>query len=143
MEVNKKYTNGEVTIIWKPGLCIHSTNCWKGHEGLKEVFDPSSRPWIKPEGASTERIIEQVKKCPSGALSYIMNNTSIPEENAKTENTAEVMANGPLIVHGDLTVKDANGKVEQKSGRTAFCRCGASANKPFCDGSHRAIGFTG
>jgi uncharacterized Fe-S cluster protein YjdI len=65
------YTNGEVTIVWKPNDCTHSTRCWKG---LKEVFDPRKRPWIEPTGATTQQIIEQVKKCPSGALSYYMNN---------------------------------------------------------------------
>lgn len=66
-----KYSNGEVTVVWKPKVCIHSTLCWKG---LIEVFNPKERPWIKMDGATTERIIEQVKKCPSGALSYYMNN---------------------------------------------------------------------
>lgn len=64
------YTNNEVTVVWKPKLCIHSTNCWKG---LIQVFNPKERPWIKMDGATTERITEQVKKCPSGALSYFMN----------------------------------------------------------------------
>jgi len=64
-----KYSNGEITVVWKPGICQHSTICWKG---LIEVFDPRNRPWIKMDGATTERIIEQVKKCPSGALSYFL-----------------------------------------------------------------------
>ena len=68
-----KYTNGEVTVVWKPKTCIHSTLCWKG---LIEVFDPREKPWIKMDGATTERIIEQVKKCPSGALTYFVNNES-------------------------------------------------------------------
>ena len=65
-----KYTNNEVTVVWKPKVCIHSTNCWKGLIG---VFNPREKPWIKMDGATTERIIDQVKKCPSGALSYFMN----------------------------------------------------------------------
>jgi len=69
-DITKKYTNGEVTIVWKPNLCIHSAICFKG---LSEVFDPKKRPWITPEGSTTEKIIEQVKKCPSGALSYHLN----------------------------------------------------------------------
>ncbi|MBL7792657.1 MAG: (4Fe-4S)-binding protein [Saprospiraceae bacterium] len=72
-EITKKYSNGEVTIVWKPHMCIHSTICWKAATGLPAVFNPAERPWITPEGASTERIIEQVKKCPSGALSFVMN----------------------------------------------------------------------
>ena len=70
MQKTFKYSNGEVTIVWKPDLCIHSGNCARG---LPEVFKPKEKPWITPEGSDTERIIEQVKKCPSGALSYIMN----------------------------------------------------------------------
>ncbi|MGH7496981.1 MAG: (4Fe-4S)-binding protein [bacterium] len=68
--ITKKYTNGEVTIVWQPAKCVHSAKCFMG---LPEVFDPEKRPWVTPEGASTERIIEQVKKCPSAALSYFMN----------------------------------------------------------------------
>jgi uncharacterized Fe-S cluster protein YjdI len=63
----KKYSNSEITITWKPALCIHSMHCWKG---LASVFDPTRRPWITTDGASTKQIIEQVQKCPSGALSY-------------------------------------------------------------------------
>ncbi len=69
-EITKKYTNGEVTIVWKPDLCIHSRNCFNG---LPEVFDPRARPWITPEGSTTEKIINQVKQCPSGALTYYLN----------------------------------------------------------------------
>ena len=65
-----KYSNEEVTVVWKPNTCIHSTLCWKG---LIKVFNPKEKPWIKLEGAATEKIVEQVKKCPSGALSYFMN----------------------------------------------------------------------
>ncbi|HLY70843.1 MAG TPA: (4Fe-4S)-binding protein [Puia sp.] len=71
--MTKKYTNGEVTIVWKPTLCQHSTICWKNATGLPEVFNPMIRPWIKPENSTTEKIIDQVKKCPSGALSFYMN----------------------------------------------------------------------
>jgi uncharacterized Fe-S cluster protein YjdI len=65
-----KYTNGEVTVVWKPDTCIHSKICWTE---LREVFDPFKRPWVNMDGGTTERIIEQVKKCPSGALSYYLN----------------------------------------------------------------------
>ena len=65
-----KYSNGEVTIIWQPDLCIHSGNCARG---LPEVFKPREKPWINPESATSEEIIAQVKKCPSGALSYFIN----------------------------------------------------------------------
>jgi len=70
-EVTKHYTDGKVTVVWKNRLCQHSTLCWKG---LLQVFDPRKGPWINMTGATTEQIIEQVKQCPSGALSFFMNN---------------------------------------------------------------------
>ncbi|MCK6617075.1 MAG: (4Fe-4S)-binding protein [Cyclobacteriaceae bacterium] len=76
-DITKKYTNGEVTIVWKPDLCIHSTLCFKG---LPTVFDPKKRPWVTPEGSATDKIIEQVKKCPSGALSYYLNRDAAEEK---------------------------------------------------------------
>ncbi len=139
-DLTKKYSNGEVTIVWKPSQCIHSAKCWKGEEGLSEVFKPRSSPWIEPTGASTERIINQIKKCPSGALSFYMNNESEDNQAAITESEhiVEVLPNGPLLVYGNLTVKTEKGE-ERKSKVTAFCRCGASANKPYCDGSHTKL----
>lgn len=68
-----KYSNEDITVVWKPDVCQHSTLCWKG---LIEVFNPRERPWIKMDGATAERIIEQVRKCPSGALSYFENKSS-------------------------------------------------------------------
>ena len=83
-DITKKYSNGEVTIVWKPGICKHSTICWKTATGLPSVFNPAVNPWIKPEGATTEEIIEQIKKCPSGALSYYYNSeTELPPKEAE------------------------------------------------------------
>jgi uncharacterized Fe-S cluster protein YjdI len=138
--ITKKYSNGDVTVVWKPGLCIHSKICWTE---MREVFDPFVKPWIKPEGAETERIIAQVKKCPSGALSYYMNRDAEGEQvTIDAETVVETMKNGPLMVYGNVSVKDAKGTLTKKNNVTAFCRCGASANKPFCDGSHKKVGFT-
>lgn len=61
-----EYSNGEITILWRPEKCIHSTNCVKL---LPQVYNPKARPWIKPENAPSEAIVRQVAQCPSGALS--------------------------------------------------------------------------
>lgn len=61
------YSNEEITIAWKPDVCIHSGICFKG---LAAVFDPRRKPWIDMSNAETQQIIDQVKKCPSGALSF-------------------------------------------------------------------------
>ena len=68
-----KYSNGAVTILWQPDKCIHSGICFKG---LPAVFDPRKKPWIEPSQASTNAIIQQVKKCPSGALSILNESAS-------------------------------------------------------------------
>ena len=68
-----KYSNAEVTILWQPNKCIHSGICFRG---LPTVFDPRKKPWINPEEASMQAIVEQVKKCPSGALSILNSSTA-------------------------------------------------------------------
>ncbi len=111
--LTKNYSNGEVTVVWQNGKCIHSAICFKG---LSSVFDPGKRPWINITGASTAQIIEQVKK---------------------------VLDKGPLLIYGTITVKDKDGNTSTKNKTTAFCRCGASANKPYCDGTHVKVNFVG
>ncbi|HOY06664.1 MAG TPA: (4Fe-4S)-binding protein [Saprospiraceae bacterium] len=139
--MEKKYSNGDITVVWKPDSCIHSTLCWRG---LTNVFNPKKRPWIDMEGTDSEAIIAQVEKCPSGALSFYKN--SAPEalpETVDVETIVEVSPNGPLMVYGNIKVKDAEGNETVKYKVTAFCRCGGSQNKPYCDGTHGKIGFTG
>ena len=140
LDITKKYTNGEITIVWKPALCIHSTLCFRG---LPQVFNPNIRPWVKPGGATTGQLISQIQKCPSGALSFFKNNDPENEEITHNETIIETMPNRPLMVYGNLQVKDKDGNLHQKNKVTAFCRCGASGNKPYCDGSHKKIGFVG
>lgn len=139
METVKEYTREDLTVVWKPETCSHSRKCFSG---LRSVFDPTKRPWVDMSGAEKEAIINQVKQCPSGALSYRMANAT---ENPSTPEpmTVEVNPTGPLIVKGDFTITHPDGRVEQRAGRTTLCRCGASQNKPFCDASHKKIGFAG
>lgn len=67
-----KYTNDEITVVWQPELCQHSTLCFAQ---LPEVFNPGIKKWINTNGAPTEKIINQVKRCPSGALSFFYNDS--------------------------------------------------------------------
>jgi len=69
-DLKKEYTNGEVTVIWQSGKCIHSANCVKKNP---DVFQPKEKPWIKIDGSSTDKIIETVQKCPLGALTFYKN----------------------------------------------------------------------
>lgn len=96
------------------------------------------------DGADTEAIIAQIDKCPSGALSWLRNEEGAPViEHTEVETIIEVTPNGPLMVYGNIKVKDSDGNETMKNKVTAFCRCGASGNKPYCDGSHRKIDFKG
>ena len=137
-KIIKKYSNGEVTVVWEPGKCIHAAKCV---EGLPEVFDQKAKPWINIEGADTQSIINQVKNCPSGALSILEN--EITELEPVSNTNIELMKNGPLVIDGEIKLTQADGSETLKNKRTAFCRCGASSNKPYCDGSHTSAGFVG
>ena len=66
-ERNKSYSNEDITVIWKPDVCIHSTKCWKASLA---IFNPKRRPWIDMSSGSTDEIIKIVDNCPSGALSF-------------------------------------------------------------------------
>ncbi len=140
-DITKEYTNGEVTVVWKPDVCIHSGICFGG---LLSVFNPKARPWVNMDGAPTERIKAQIDKCPSKALSYYMNGEE-GEEGAsmEAERIVEVSQNGPLLVYGKLKIKHSDGREEIQNKVTALCRCGASENKPYCDGGHKKAGFKG
>lgn len=130
----KTYSTPEVTVNWDHTKCIHSEKCWRK---LPQVFQPKSRPWIKIEGAPADRIKQQVAACPSGALS-IANESAVGESKL-----IEVVSNGPALIKGSCEITMPDGKVHQMDQGAALCRCGASGNKPFCDGSHAKIGFQG
>ncbi len=134
----KKYRKEDLTIVWEPKKCIHAAVCVKELPG---VYDPNGKPWIKPENATIEQLKSQIDKCPSGALSYELNKETEQTEGMSTK--VELMKNGPLLVKGTIEVKSHDGTVETKEKMAAFCRCGATQNKPYCDGSHKGAGFIG
>ena len=136
-EIKKEYTNDELTIVWKPKTCIHAAECVKA---LPLVYLPNEKPWIQIENATTEELKAQIRKCPSGALSFYMNGEENMEEET-LETKVEVLKNGPLLVYGTLRIKGKDGSEEVKNKTTAFCRCGASNNKPYCDGAHIEANF--
>ena len=138
-EIRKEYKNGELTVVWKPGLCIHAKECVNA---LPSVYNPEERPWIKPENATINELKTQINSCPSGALSYYLEGEEKPN-GGSVETKVEVLKNGPLLVFGTLRVKEKEGNEEIKNNTTAFCRCGVSKNKPYCDGSHINANFKG
>lgn len=131
----REYATEEIVVEWRPKLCFHSQNCVRA---LPLVFDKERRPWIDVTQGSADEIEAAVDGCPSGALR--LRRLRGPARPAPTEVEITATPNGPLLVRGPIRVVQPDGTVEDLP-RAAFCRCGQSGNKPFCDGSHRETGF--
>lgn len=129
----KAYVGDQITVYYNSDRCVHVAACVRG---LPEVFDTERRPWILADAAPAERVAEVVRTCPSGALHYELV-TGEPEAGGPTKVT--LVKNGPIAMRGELTIVTPEGSVTDT--RAVLCRCGHSANKPFCDGTHRKIGF--
>lgn len=131
------YLGKRITIHDNRGICSHAGFCT---ERLKAVFRMGREPWIDPDGASVEEIVETIKKCPSGALSYSID--SVEHRDQDREPMVTVTDDGPYAVSGGIElIGIAFGAGASKEHYT-LCRCGASKNKPFCDGSHWEVEFT-
>jgi uncharacterized Fe-S cluster protein YjdI/CDGSH-type Zn-finger protein len=133
--VTRRYEADELTVLWDAQRCIHTGICLRA---LPEVFDVRTRPWVRMENAPTDAIVAAVEKCPTGALRYERN--GVPET-GPAETTMVPIPNGPLLVRGRLRVIGSTGAVLADETRPALCRCGKSQNEPFCDNSHRRVGF--
>ena len=135
--VERVYQNRQIAVSWEPKLCIHAGYCFRG---LPEVFQPESRPWVKIDAATAEKIAEVVMTCPTGALHFERLDGG-PQEPQPEETTIDARPNGPLYVRGHIRITGPGSRLIREDTRLALCRCGQSGNKPFCDGSHRRVGF--
>ena len=132
----ERYAGKKITIFDNRGICSHAGYCT---DGLKEVFLYGQEPWIAPDAASVERIIETIRRCPSGALSYAIDGVEAappPRPPAVT-----VLDHGPYAVTGGVEAVGMKLGQGASAEHYTLCRCGQSKNKPFCDGSHRDAGF--
>jgi CDGSH-type Zn-finger protein/uncharacterized Fe-S cluster protein YjdI len=130
---DRRYTGTNIDITYNLRRCIHAEHCI---HSLGRVFDKDARPWINANGATADEVTEAVLGCPSGALHFERKDGGLAEAIPET-NTVIVWRNGPLQFIGDLHVGDTI--VET---RATLCRCGASRNKPFCDNTHKEVGFS-
>lgn len=139
--MRKTYAADGIAVTFDPRRCIHAARCV---EGAPEVFDPNARPWIRPENADAGRIADVVARCPTGALRYERRDGG-PAEAVPAEVTIAVRKDGPIYVRGPVPLVDpSSGAAWPDAGhRYALCRCGASANKPYCDRAHEKVGFEG
>jgi len=130
----RAYEGKTVTVHYNRLLCSHAGECVKRS---KSVFDPSRKPWILPDNGSRTDIIAVVQACPSGALSYSQNGQE-PQHEIIGEPGISIEKDGPYRVVGVplLSPQPGEGACPEK---LVLCRCGASRNKPYCDGSHHDI----
>lgn len=131
-----RYEGKEITIVNNPLLCSVAEHC---HNELGNVFNMNNDPWIEPDGDTLEYIKTVIEKCPSGALSYSINRQ--PQPVSECDATITIEKNGPLRITGGIELKDASWGQGASQEHYTLCRCGASKNKPFCDGSHATINF--
>ena len=118
------------------GICSHSGNCT---DNLASVFRLKTEPWIDPVGAESEAIIQTIRKCPSGALSYSIEDVEHRDQERKPMIT--VSKDGPYYVTGGIELINEPRGEGASTEHFTLCRCGGSKNKPFCDGTHWNIKF--
>jgi CDGSH-type Zn-finger protein len=130
------YVGKNITIHDNRGLCAHAGVCT---DRLSSVWRMGVEPWIDPDGASVEAIVETIEACPSGALSYTIDG----DEHRDCDNPPAVLLakNGPYVVTGGVGLEGVAFGEGVSREHFTLCRCGASKNKPFCDGSHYDAGF--
>lgn len=134
VEDGVEYIDGKrLTLVYEVKRCIHARFCVTGAPG---VFLANVKgPWIQPDGIEAERLVEIAHACPSGAIRY-QRHDGAPDEAPPPVNLLAVREAGPYAVRGELSLAG------QAAGfRATLCRCGASKNKPYCDGSHHEVSF--
>jgi CDGSH-type Zn-finger protein len=133
----KDYVGEKITIHDNRCVCSHAAYCYTG---LPEVFRVEGRPWVAPDAASPEEIAEVVEKCPSGALSYSVD--GVEHKDLDREPAIRLWKGGPYCLEGGIEVDCDEPRAEGVSREhCTLCRCGASKNKPFCDGTHFDMDF--
>jgi len=130
------YKGKNITINDNRGICAHIGRCT---DELPSVFRLKTEPWIDPDAEDKDTIIKTIRKCPSGALSYFIDETVY--DSVDRVPSIIVSKDGPYFVQGGIDFEDPNGEVTESPEHYALCRCGGSKNKPFCDGTHWYIEF--
>ena len=133
------YHGKEITIVFDRYLCMGAGYCGE----LEAVFGTHDAPKYEPDAAPVDDIIATIRKCPSGALSYLVGNDHL--RNYYEENRILVEKDGPYHCQGDITLIDdqESDLLLPEADHYTLCRCGGSKKKPLCDGSHEENGFKG
>lgn len=123
------YRGKKITIHDDRGICSHAGFCT---DGLPKVFQMRVEPWINADAETVDTIIETIRKCPSGALSYSID--GVLYDTFSEQPDIQITENGPYYVTGGVALIDADHPDSEE--HYALCRCGELRNKPFCDGQH-------
>ena len=136
----RDYPGKEITVHDNRRICSHAAECVNN---LSSVFKLGSRPWINPDGSKMNDIIEVVRRCPSGALSYSIDGVEYRDPEEQRNPTVTVLKNGPYHITGGIELIGENIQFGEGASKEHYtlCRCGASENKPFCDGAHESSKF--
>jgi CDGSH-type Zn-finger protein/uncharacterized Fe-S cluster protein YjdI len=123
----------QIELQFEAKRCIHSRFCvtWAPKVFLANV----QGPWIHPDAVPVEQLVEVAHACPSGAIRY-RRKDGAPDEPVPAVNLGSVREAGPYAFRAVLQIDGVPAGF-----RATLCRCGASKNKPYCDGSHLGIGF--
>ena len=132
-----RYEGDGILVTYEARRCIHAEKCV---HGLPAVFDAKRKPWVDARAARADEVARTIERCPTGALQYDRRADG-PQESPPAKNTIRIEADGPLYLHGRVRIDGADGQPVVRDTRVALCRCGKSALKPFCDGSHKKAGF--
>ena len=138
-DIRKNYAGNKITIHDNRRICSHAAECVNN---LPYVFRLKARPWIDSDGATVEEIINTIRKCPSGALSYSVDGIEYRDQNERKP-MVTVSKDGPYIITGGIELIGDNIQFGDGASKEHYtlCRCGASQNKPFCDGMHKVTNF--
>ena len=118
-------------------LCLHAGFC---HNRVTDAWTLTKKT---DDIQLRTQLIAMIEHCPSGALTYTLNSSGEKSVEPDLAKTIAVLPNGPLWVTGGIPIVQSDGVRLEVRNRVALCRCGASKNKPFCDGTHAEIFFRG
>src|SRR5215212_2334240 len=104
----RAYTAPGVRVFYDRGRCLHFAECIRG---LPQVFDVAKRTWIQPQNASADEVAEVVRRCPSGALHYRLEEG--PPEQPEQPTRVEFVSNGPINLRGDLSIEVSAGRMRE------------------------------
>ena len=123
----------DITLRFDGRRCIHSRHCVLGAPGV--FLANVAGPWLHPEQVTVEECVAIAHACPSGAITYERHDGGT-QEAPPAVNVLRMRENGPYAIHAAIDLTGVGPSL-----RATLCRCGKSANKPFCDNSHREAGF--